>query len=131
MAETTAREATGDGWNIPSKYLPEMEYRELPDPQPLRAYLGASVILLATALGSGELIRWPYVTSQAGVGLLWLAFIGFTAQYFINMEVERYTLATGETAVTGFSRMWRWWGIFFILTTVPIHKTPNLLPALR
>jgi len=23
MAETTAREATGDGWNIPSKYLPE------------------------------------------------------------------------------------------------------------
>jgi hypothetical protein len=52
-------------------------------------------------------------------------------QYFINMEVERYTLATGETAVTGFSRMWKWWGIIFIQTTVPIHKTPNLLPALR
>jgi hypothetical protein len=131
MAETTAREATGDGWNIPTKYLPGMEYRDLPDPQPLRKYLGASVILLATALGSGELIIWPYITSQAGVGLLWLAFIGFSAQYFINMEVERYTLATGETAVTGFSRMWIGWGTIFILTTVPIHKTPNLLPALR
>jgi len=25
-------------------------------------------------------------------------------QFFINMEIERYTLATGETALTGFSR---------------------------
>jgi hypothetical protein len=47
------------------------------------------------------------------------------------MEVERYTLATGETAVTGFSRMWIGWGIIFILTKVPIHKSPDLLPALR
>jgi hypothetical protein len=23
------------------------------------------------------------------------------------MEIERYTLATGETAVTGFSRFWK------------------------
>src|SRR5215211_2946831 len=132
MAETTARDVAGDGWNIPSKYLPAIdEYKDLPDPQPLRKYLGASVILLATALGSGELIIWPYITSQAGVGLLWLAFIGFSAQYFINMEVERYTLATGESAVTGFSRMWIGWGVIFILTTVPIHKSPDLLPALR
>ena len=126
MAETTAREATGDGWNIPSKHLPAIdEYKDLPEPQPLRKYLGASVILLATALGSGELIIWPYITSQAGVGLLWLAFIGFSAQYFINMEVERYTLATGETAVTGFSRMWIGWGIVFILGSI----LPNTIPG--
>jgi hypothetical protein len=126
MADTTVREATGDGWNIPSKHLPAIdEYKDLPEPQPLRAYLGASVILLATALGSGELIIWPYVTSQAGVGLLWLAFVGFSAQYFINMEVERYTLATGETAVTGFSRMWKWWGLVFILGSV----LPNTIPG--
>src|SRR5215211_7545764 len=125
MAETTAREATGDGWNISTKYLPEPEVQDLPEPQPLRTYLGASVILLATALGSGELILWPYITSQAGVGLLWLAFVGFTLQYFINMEVERYTLATGETAVTGFCRMWKWWGVFFILGSV----LPNTFPG--
>jgi hypothetical protein len=35
---------------------------------------------------------------------LWLAVIGFTLQYFLNMEIERYTLATGETAVTVFTR---------------------------
>src|SRR5215211_3521525 len=126
MAETTARDVAGDGWNIPSKYLPAIdEYKDLPDPQPLRKYLGASVILLATALGSGELIIWPYITSQAGVGLLWLAFVGFSMQYFINMEVERYTLATGETAVTGFSRMWKWWGLVFVLGSV----LPNTFPG--
>src|SRR5215217_937308 len=125
MAETIGREATGDGWNIPSKYLPEPEYRELPDPQPLRAYVGASVILLATALGSGELIIWPYITARAGVGLLWLAVVGVTMQWFINMEVERYTLATGETAVTGFSRMWKWWSVVFILGSI----LPNTIPG--
>jgi hypothetical protein len=125
MAETTSREVAGDGWNIPTKYLPAVDYRELPDPQPLRKYLGASVILLATALGSGELIIWPYITSQVGVGLLWLAFVGFTMQYFLNMEIERYTLATGETAVTGFSRMWRWWGLIFVLGSV----LPNTFPG--
>jgi hypothetical protein len=29
------------------------------------------------------------------------------------MEIERYTLATGETAVTGFNRFWRHWGLVF------------------
>src|SRR5215213_3860526 len=125
MAETTTRESTGDGWNIPTRALPDLEYRDLPEPEPLRKYLGASVILLATALGSGELIIWPYITSQAGVGLLWLAFVGFSAQYFINMEVERYTLATGETAVTGFSRMWIGWGVIFILGSI----LPNTIPG--
>src|SRR5215216_1708333 len=125
MTETTSPEAAGDGWNIPTKYLPEPGVEDLPDPQPLRTYLGASVILLATALGSGELILWPYITSQAGVGLLWLAFVGFSMQYFINMEVERYTLATGETAVTGFSRMWKWWSIIFILGSI----LPNTIPG--
>src|ERR671929_538391 len=124
MAEATEqRKETAP--ELPTKYLPGVEYRDLPEPEPLRRYLGASVILLATALGSGELILWPYVTSQAGVGLLWLAWFGFSMQYFINMEVERYTLATGETAVTGFSRMWLGWGIIFILGSI----LPNTFPG--
>jgi hypothetical protein len=110
---------------LPSKYLPAVEYRDLPEPQSLRKYIGASVILLATALGSGELLIWPYITTQAGVGLLWLAFVGFSAQYFLNMEIERYTLATGETAVTGFTRMWKWWGLVFVLLAV----LPNTFPG--
>ncbi len=110
MTETVSSKASADGWNEPTKNLPPLEVRELPEPLPLGKLIGASVILLATALGSGELLIWPYITTQVGVGLLWLATLGFLSQYFLNMEIERYTLATGETAVTGFSRFWKPWG---------------------
>jgi hypothetical protein len=110
---------------LPSKYLPPVEYRDLPEPVPLRKIVGASVILLATAIGSGELIIWPYITTTVGVGLLWLAAFGFATQYFLNMEIERYTLVTGETAVTGFSRFWKPWGIIFALGAI----LPNAFPG--
>ncbi len=41
------------------------------------------------------------------------AIIGIVLQYFLNMEIERYTLATGETVLTGFSRLGRHWGLVF------------------
>jgi hypothetical protein len=124
MAETTQRPdelAT----ELPSKYLPQVKYRDLPDPRGLRTYLGASVIILATALGSGELILWPYITTQVGLGLVWLSVLGITVQFFLNMEIERYTLVTGETAVTGFSRMWVGWSVIFALGAI----LPNTIPG--
>ncbi len=125
MTETVSSKASADGWNEPTKNLPPLAVRELPEPLPLSKIIGASVILLATALGSGELLIWPYITTQAGVGLLWLATLGFLSQYFLNMEIERYTLATGETAVTGFSRFWKPWGIVFALGAI----LPNAFPG--
>ena len=124
MAETTERRdelAT----LLPSKYLPQVEYRDLPEPRGLRNYMGASVIILATALGSGELILWPYITTQVGIGLVWLSVVGITVQFFLNMEIERYTLVTGETAVTGFSRMWVGWSVLFVLGAI----LPNTIPG--
>jgi hypothetical protein len=103
---------------LPSKYLPAVKYRDLPEARSLRNYMGASVIILATALGSGELILWPYITTQVGLAIVWLSVVGITVQFFLNMEVERYTLATGETAITGFSRMWLPWGIVMILGAI-------------
>ena len=127
MAETTSREGGADaGWNLPTKHLPPpLGSRDLPEPLPLRKIIGASVIILATALGSGELILWPYIVTQVGIGILWLAIVGFTMQFFLNMEIERYTLATGETAVAGFTRFWKPWGIIFILGAI----LPNLFPG--
>jgi hypothetical protein len=119
MADVADRRGDGElATELPSKYLPGVGYRDLPEAQGLRNYVGASVILTATALGSGELILWPFITAQVGIGLLWLAFIGFTMQFFLNMEIERYTLATGETAVTGLSRLWYPWGILFVIAAI-------------
>jgi hypothetical protein len=125
MAEATNREGGSNGWMLPSKHLLQRGVQDLPEPQPLRKYIGASVILLATALGSGELILWPFITAQVGIGLLWLAFIGFTMQFFLNMEIERYTLVTGETAVTGFSRLWYPWGILFVIAAIVTNFWPG------
>jgi hypothetical protein len=41
------------------------------------------------------------------------------------MEIERYTLATGETAVAGFVRFWKPWGVLFCLFTI----VPNMWPG--
>ena len=114
-----------EGWNVPSRVLPAIGSQDLPEPVPLGKLVGASVVILATALGSGELIIWPYITTQIGIAFLWLAAVGFFMQFVINMEIERYTLATGETAVTGFTRFWKPWGIIFVLGAV----LPNAFPG--
>ena len=124
----TAQGPAGDqqeGWNVPSRVLPSIGSQDLPEPIPVRKLLGASVVILATALGSGEFLIWPWITTQIGIAFLWLAIVGFFMQYIINMEIERYTLATGETAVTGFTRFWKPWGIIFVLGAI----LPNAFPG--
>ena len=119
---TSARipESGGLATELPSKFLPAVPYQDLPEPLPLRKVLGPSVLLLAGAIGSGEFVLWPYITSQVGMSVLWLVVVGILTQYFLNMEIERYTLATGETAVTGFTRLWKHWSwLFIIMTVVP------------
>jgi hypothetical protein len=105
--------------------LPPMPYRDMPEPLPLGKVLGPSVILAGLGVGSGEYIIWPYMASTVGLGFLWAAMLGVTVQYFLNMEIERYTLATGETAVSGFVRFWKPWGVLFCFFTV----LPNMWPG--
>ena len=90
---------------LPSKSLPAVPYADLPEPLPMRRVIGPSVLLLAGAIGSGEFVLWPFIVSQVGMVVVWLVVIGVATQYFLNMESERYTLATGETATTGFTRL--------------------------
>ena len=110
---------------IPARHVPAVSYTDLPEPAPLGKVVGPSVLLLAGALGSGEYVLWPSIVSQVGLVLVWLTMIGVTTQYFLNMEIERYTLATGETAVTGFTRLWKPWGVLFILMGVLAWMWPG------
>jgi hypothetical protein len=105
--------------------LPPMPYRDMPEPLPLGKVLGPSVILAGLGVGSGEYIIWPYMASTVGLGFLWAAVLSVTVQYFLNMEIERYTLATGETAVAGFVRFWKPWGVLFCVFTI----VPNMWPG--
>jgi len=96
--------------------LPQRHVREMPAPP--RNYwrlVGPGIVAGGVGLSSGEFVLWPFIASQVGLVLLWGALIGVGTQFFLNMEIERYTLATGETAVTGFNRFWKHWGLVFAL----------------
>ncbi|MEK6439327.1 Nramp family divalent metal transporter [Pseudonocardia sp. T1-2H] len=112
--------------NFPVKYLPRPQVRDLPSP-PLRQwrYVGPGIVAAGVGLASGEFILFPYIASQVGLTFVWAALLGLITQYFLNMEIERYTLATGETAVTGFSRLWKHWGLVFAI----LAYFANIWPA--
>ncbi|HEX2418981.1 MAG TPA: Nramp family divalent metal transporter [Micromonosporaceae bacterium] len=101
---------------FPTRHLPPVGVRDLPPPPAsFRRIIGPGVIAAGVGIASGEFILWPYISSQVGLVFLWAALVGLVTQFFINMEIERYTLATGETALTGFSRFWRHWGLVFAI----------------
>jgi uncharacterized protein YhhL (DUF1145 family) len=122
-------EAGAVATTFPSKYLPPVTYRDMPEPLSLRRVLGPGVIAAGIGLASGEFILWPYITSQVGMVFLWAAVVGVVTQFFINMEIERYTLATGETALTGFSRYWRHWGLVFAVMTFLANAWPGWITS--
>jgi hypothetical protein len=86
--------------------------RDLPDPpRNLWRIVGPGMVAAGVGLSSGEFILWPFIASQVGLVFLWGAILGVVTQFFLNMEIERYTLATGETVLTGFNRFWKHWGL--------------------
>ncbi|WP_084957727.1 Nramp family divalent metal transporter [Thermoactinospora rubra] len=111
---------------VPARHLPPVTLRDLPEP-PSSTWriIGPGLVGAGVGLASGEFILWPYIASQVGLIFIWGAAIGILTQWFLNMEIERYTLATGETALTGFSRLWRHWGIVFVLMTLLSNLWPG------
>jgi hypothetical protein len=105
---------------VPLHVLPAPEVRDLPEAPRLRRLFGPSLILAGLSIGSGEFVLWPRLTAEWGFAVFWAAWVGVTLQFFLNMEIERWTLATGESAVAGFFRMSRAWGpVFLVCGTVP------------
>jgi hypothetical protein len=95
---------------MPSLQSPTV--RDLPDPpRNLWRIVGPGIVAAGVGLSSGEFVLWPFIASQVGLVFLWGAVVGVGTQLFLNMEIERYTLATGETALTGFNRVWKHWGM--------------------
>ncbi len=84
--------------------------------------------MLGLGLGSGELILWPYLTANYGLGIIWGAIMGITMQWFINMEISRYTLVTGESVFVGLSRkMGRIIPIWFLISTIIPWMWPGIV----
>ena len=79
---------------------------------------GPGAILVGLSIGAGEIIIWPRLVAEYGADMVWAAVLGVFLQMWINLEVGRWTVATGETVFTGFARIWRGFAPIFILLTV-------------
>lgn len=108
--------------------LEKIGKEKLPKPPKFSKMVGPSFVLLGMGLGSGELIMWPYLAANFGLGIIWAAVIGITFQFFINMEIERYTLINGESVFVGLARKLKWLSpIWFILSTIIPWMWPGII----
>ncbi len=114
----SADEATVPNETIRCGSLPPLKWRDLPEPISWKKMVGPSIMLAGLALGSGEFVLWPYITYKAGFIFFWACILGVITQYFLNMEIERWTLATGESAIAGFCRVNRNWAWVFLLLNI-------------
>lgn len=104
--------------------------KDLPPPPPLKKVFGVGFIAVGLAVGTGELILWPYLATRHGFSILWLALLGITLQYFINQEVARHALATGESFYSSSAKVFAWLAPFWLLATVLLYAWPGWAGAL-
>ncbi|MCZ7646011.1 MAG: Nramp family divalent metal transporter [Planctomycetota bacterium] len=79
---------------------------------------GPGAILVGLSIGAGEIVVWPRAVAAYGAGMIWAAGVGIFLQTWINLEIARWTIATGETVYTGYARVWRGFAPLFLLLTV-------------
>lgn len=91
--------------------------------------LGVGVVVMGLAIGTGELILWPYLITKYGPQLLWMALMGITFQYFINQEVARHAIATGESFFTSSSRIFKWFAPFWLFSAILLYIWPGWASA--
>lgn len=99
--------------------LADFQPADLPEPpRSFWSLAGPGAVLVGLSIGAGEIIVWPRAVAEHGAGMVWAALVGVFLQLCVNVEIGRWTVATGETVYTGFARVWRGFGPLFILLNV-------------
>lgn len=88
-------------------------------------FLGPSLILTGSIVGSGELIITTTLGAQMGFVALWLIILSCALKVIIQEEIGRYAIVSGETALEAANRVpgprwkvsWVVWG-WIIMTTL-------------
>src|ERR671927_213667 len=109
MKQTPEARSGLDPWRL-------AELPRAPRPQGLGWFsaIGPGVIALGVSIGSGEFLLGPAAFVKYGLSLLWVVGVAALLQTLLNVELMRYTMATGEPIFTGFMRtrphatFWAW-----------------------
>ena len=104
--ETAEYPETGKGGNY--------RISDLPRVPKVNHIVGPSAVMLGASLGSGETLFWPLLVAQNGWAVYWAFWVGVITQFFINTELQRWTLATGESIFRAYDRINGFWPWFFL-----------------
>ena len=106
--------------------LADFKTEDLPAKKlPFWKMAGPGAILVGLSIGAGEIVIWPRIAAEFGASMVWAAVLGVFLQLWINFEVGRWTIATGETVYTGYCRVWRGFAPLFIFITVLSWLAPG------
>ncbi len=67
---------------------------------------GPGAVLVGLSIGAGEIVLWPWITAKFGTTMVWAAALGVFLQLWVNIEIGRWAIVTGEAPYTGFARVW-------------------------
>ena len=85
--------------------------------------IGPGLILAGAIVGTGELIQTTHLGAKAGFVLLWLVLLSCFVKVFVQIELGRHAIATGETTLQSFQRLpgpgflFTWWWLLMMLAT--------------
>lgn len=65
-------------------------------------FLGPGMITSAAVVGSGELLTATTLGAQAGFVLLWLVLVSTFVKVWVQIELGRWSISTGQVSVTGY-----------------------------
>src|SRR5687768_18344238 len=83
------------------KAMPPWDLGELPEAPrlTLRSWtllIGPGLVAAGAAIGGGEWLAGPLTTARYGGAILWLSTVSILCQVVYNLEINRYTLYSGE-----------------------------------
>lgn len=99
--------------------IPPLEKADLPERQ--KAFwkmTGPGAVLVGLSIGAGEIVIWPRIAAEYGASMAWAAALGVFLQFWVNIEIARWTLATGESSYTGFARLSKFYIVAFFAFNV-------------
>ncbi len=119
MDDSSAQPIGAD--KVPAGRLPAWDMGELPPPpaiswDPLRL-IGPGLLMAGAAIGGGEWLIGPAITSRYGAAVMWIALVSILLQACYNHEVMRYALYCGEPILVGCFRTRpgpRFWTIAYL-----------------
>ncbi len=85
--------------------------------------IGPGLILAGAIVGTGELIATTHVGAQAGFALLWLVILSCFIKVFVQIELGRHAISSGETTLRSLRNLPKvgvllvWWWLIMVTVT--------------